>query len=226
MRVLALSGGKDSMACLHLLRDTLDCAIYVDTGKSFPETRKVIEYANTILPVFIVYTDLEGQNEREGVPADIVPINWTRFGQAMTSPKPVMIQSYVTCCYENVAYPLIMKAKELEADEIVYGQRNDEARRATSRNGDVVEGMVRLHPIEDWTRHQVLDYLATKMTVPEHFYLNHSSLDCYDCTAYDGAIEDVVSFARHRHPDFYLAYMRRKTALNQALVSALNGELK
>ncbi len=227
MRVLALSGGKDSMACLHLMRDTLDCAIYVDAGKTFPETLEMIKYAETIVPVVVLRTDRDGQNAREGMPADVVPVNWTRAGQMITGPKPVMVQSYMACCFENLALPLLQIAKELRADEIVYGQRNNDIHRATSRNGDVIEGMVRLHPIEDWTRDQVLEYLETKMSVPPHFYLiQHSSLDCYDCTAYADETRDLVSFTRRRYPEFYKAYLQRKNALNNALVEALNGENK
>jgi 3'-phosphoadenosine 5'-phosphosulfate sulfotransferase (PAPS reductase)/FAD synthetase len=223
MRVLAFSGGKDSMACLHLLRDTLDCAIFVDTGKTFPETQQMVEYASTIVPVVIVQTDQAAQNAREGIPSDVVPINWTKLGQMVTMPKPIMVQSYLSCCLENIAYPLIYKAKELKADEIVYGQRNEEKHKSTARNGDVMEGMVRIHPIEDWTREQVLDYLATKMEVPVHFHFSHSSLDCYDCTAYWGDTKDVVAFAKRRYPAFYEAYLQRLKALNFALSEELIG---
>jgi 3'-phosphoadenosine 5'-phosphosulfate sulfotransferase (PAPS reductase)/FAD synthetase len=227
MRVLAFSGGKDAMACLHLLRDTLDCAIHVDTGKSYPEAREMVAYAAKLVPMHIVQTDQQAQNEREGLPADVVPVDWTRLGQLTTTPKPVMVQSYLACHIENIIAPLFQKAYELKADEIVFGQRNDDPRKSTARNGDVIDGMTRLHPIEDWTRQQVLDYLATKMAVPAHFHMEHSSLECYDCTAYSGQTEDLIRFTRSRYPDFYLAYIRRKTALNQALVDALNeGEPK
>lgn len=226
MRVLAFSGGKDAMACLYLLRDSLDCAIFVDTGKTFPETQQMVEYAATLIPMEIVHSDREGQNAREGIPADVVPVNWTRLGQMTTTPKPVMVQSYIGCCIENVIAPLFQKARELKADEIVFGQRDDETHRSTARDGDVIDGMMRLHPIEDWTRKQVLDYLATKMEVPPHFHFSHSSLDCYDCTAYTEGMGDVVTFMRRRHPDFYDAYLKRKKALGDALVEALNGENK
>lgn len=225
MRALAFSGGKDSMACLHLLRDTLDCAIYVDTGKSYPETRKMVEYAAKLLPMHVVQTDQQEQNEREGLPADVVPVNWTRFGQMLAGPKPVMVQPYVDCCFENIGLPLVQKAQELKVNEIVYGQRNDDTIKAACRNGDVVGGIVRLHPIEDWTRQQVLDYLATRMTVPEHFYLGHSSLDCYDCTAYSGQTKDLHDYTRRKYPKFYVAYAQRKNALDRVLIEALNGEL-
>lgn len=221
--MLAFSGGKDAMACLHLTLETLDCAIYVDTGKTFPETQAMVEYASNLLPVFIVTTDREGQNEREGIPADVVPVNWTPLGQAITSPKPVKIQSYLACCIENIGMPLIQKARELKADEIVYGRRNDENHRSMARDGDMIEGMVRRHPIEDWTREQVLDYLATKMDVPPHYYFSHSSLDCYDCTAYVEDTRDVVAFTKRRYPEFYEEYLQRKELLDQALTEALKG---
>ena len=214
------------MACLHLLKATLDCAIYVDTGKSYPETQEMVRYAAGIIPVITVRTDQESQNRREGLPADVVPIDWTRLGQMVTKPKPVMIQSYLSCCFENIAYPLLAKAKEIGATEIVYGQRNDDGHRATSRNGDVIEGITRLHPIEHWTRSQVLEYLASIMEIPDHYRIKHSSLDCYDCTAYRHDSEDRISFTRRRHPDFYRSYRQRIDGVNQALTDSLNGEQK
>ena len=182
----------------------------------------MVEYASTLLPVFVVKTDREAQNAREGIPADVVPVNWTRGGQLITGPKPVMVQSYVSCCFENLSLPLLQKAKELKADEIVYGQRNSDGHRATSRNGDVIEGMVRLHPIEDWTREQVLRFLGIKMEVPPHYlHIQHSSLDCYDCTAYADETQDLVAFTKRRHPEFHKQYLERSYALDGALREAL-----
>lgn len=221
MRVLAFSGGKDSMACLHLFRETLDCAIYVDTGKAYPETWDMVRYAESLIPVIIVRTDQDAQNRRDGLPADIVPINWTRLGQSVTKPRPTMIQSYLACCFENIAYPLLAKSKEIGATEIVYGQRNDENHRATSRDGDVVEGMVRLHPIEHWTEKMVLEYLSAMMDVPKHYAIKHSSLDCYDCTAYRQDSQDRLDFTRINYPDLYQNYAHRRAQLTQSLAEAL-----
>jgi 3'-phosphoadenosine 5'-phosphosulfate sulfotransferase (PAPS reductase)/FAD synthetase len=222
MRVLAFSGGKDSMACLFLLRNTIDCALFVDTGKTYPETQAMVEFASTIVPVQIVETNQDAQNAREGIPSDIVPVNWTRLGQQMTGPKPVTVQNYMICCFENIALPLVNAAKALKADEIVYGQRENEAHRSTSKNGDRVEGMIRLHPIEGWTSQQVLRYLETQMQVPPHFYIiNHSSLDCYDCTAYATETRDLVTFTAGVYPEFYKQYLERKELLDAALTEAL-----
>lgn len=228
MRVLAFSGGKDSLACLHLMLDyewDLGGAIFIDTGKTYPETRAMVEYAAKLVPMHIVQINREEQNEKEGLPSDIVPVNWTRLGQMLTKPRPVTIQSYINCCYANISYPIIEKAKELGAHEIVYGQRNDETHKSTARHGDEVDGMIRIHPIEKWTTEDVLAYLQSKMEVPPHFYrIKHTSLDCYDCTGYADETYDLVAYTRRKHPQFYKEYLQRKETLNNALVEALNGE--
>ena len=219
MKALAFSGGKDSMACLHLLRDELDCAIYVDTAYSYPETRALVEYAAKLVPMHVV----RSTREDDAIPADVVPMDWTATGQSMTGKKSCTVQSYFDCCFKNIALPLIEKAKELGVTELVYGQRNDESRKATSRDGNVVMGMVRRHPIEDWREQDVLEYLATKMDVPEHYEIKHSSLDCYDCTAYVQDSRDRIEWMREKHPIFFAHYRTRAARLDGALKEAMHG---
>lgn len=218
---LAFSGGKDSMACLHLMREELDCAIYVDTGVTYPETQRMVEYAKTLITVHTVASDRVGQNAAHGIPSDVVPINWTTMGQAITTPKPVRIQSYIQCCWENIAEPATAKAKELCVTHLVSGQRIQEGHKSTSRNGEVVDGLTRLYPIHDWTREQVLNFIRTKMPIPNHYFIQHSSLDCYDCTAFAKESQDRVAWTRREHPEFYAAYAVRNNALLNALQEAI-----
>lgn len=220
-QILALSGGKDSMACLFLMQETLDCAIYVDTGFAYPETQAVIALAETYLPVHRVLVDREANHRLEGIPADVVPVEWTPAGQAMTTPKPYRIQPSFHCCYENLAKPLLAKAKDLGATHLVYGQRNDETMKATARNGDPIDGMIRVHPIESWSASDVLDYLKTKMEVPPHFALTHSSLDCYDCTAFQRTSQDRLAWTKEQHPDLYAAHAIKYNAVLSAVEAAL-----
>lgn len=222
MRALAFSGGKDSMACLHMLKDTIECAIYVNTGYVLPETLKMIEYAKDLVPVHIMYSKRKEQNEREGIPADVVPINWTILGQSQTGPKPIRIQSYLQCCFENIAFPLIWMAKQLGVTELVYGQRDVDSHKSMAKNGDMVDGIKRLHPIEDWSEYQVMEYLQQKMVVPAHYHLvRHSSLDCYDCTAFKQETGDKIRWMEKKHPELYKTYEIRATLLNAALKEAL-----
>ena len=93
MKVLAFSGGKDSWACLWLNKDRLDniVVVWVNTGKNYPEMLETIALAKSICPNFGEITvDRDGQNAYHGIPAEIVPVNWTRFGQKL----PIMFEFF------------------------------------------------------------------------------------------------------------------------------------
>lgn len=221
---LAFSGGKDSLACLLLHKEQLNnvTVFYVNTGKAYPETIKVIEYAKSISPNFVeIKTDQQSQNDQNGLPADVVPVNWTVFGQAQTRKKGVTVQSYFQCCFENKAAPLNDAAKQYGITHMIRGQRNCDSHKSTSKNGDVIDGIVYLHPIENWSTCDVLDFIARNMETPAHFNLGHTSLDCFDCTAYQKETKDVSSYRELNHPELHKKYLARKEQLDSALHEAL-----
>lgn len=221
---LAFSGGKDSWACLWLNKDRLKdiVVIWINSGKNYPEMLETIELAKSICPNFIeLIVDRDGQNEFHGLPSDVVPINWTRTGQDVTCKKSVQIQSYLNCCYENIAVPLNSFCKKNGITHLITGQRNDEGHKASSRNFDVIEGITRLHPIEEWTAKQVINFVAQHMELPSHFLFNHSSMDCYDCTAYATESKDRIDYMRTVHPKLYAEYSHRNNELKAALLESL-----
>lgn len=222
---LAFSGGKDSWACLWLNQDRLReiTVLWVDTGMNYPELLETIERARAMCPNFVrIPSDRRGQNERRGLPSDVIPVQWTTLGQIMSGPKPITLQPYLACCFENVALPLHEAAVRHGVTHLIRGQRNEEKHKSPSRNGTVVDdGVTYLHPIEDWTEAQVMAYLEAHMEIPEHFKLRHSSMDCHDCTAYADESADRVEFMRQHHPDLHAQYLDRmaqvKTALSEAM---------
>ena len=221
---LAFSGGKDSLACLLLNKERLSeiTVFFVNTGKMYPETQKIIDYAKSISHNFVeIETSQQVQNDQNGLPSDVVPINWTIFGQSISGKKDVTIQSYLQCCFENISAPLHNAAKEHGITHLIRGQRNDEKFKATSRDGDVIDGIVYLHPIETWTACSVLDFIARNMEIPAHFNLGHTSLDCFDCTAYQKETKDVSSYRELNHPELHKKYLARKEQLDSVLREAL-----
>ncbi|SLM46773.1 protein of unknown function [Nitrospira japonica] len=220
---LAFSGGKDSMACLHLLRDRLSFAIFVDTGFTLPETLECVTYARALVPMHVVRTDRKGQNAREGIPADVVPIDYTSFGQQFTGRKPVTIQSYRQCHFENVNKPLWDKAISLSVTHLVSGSRADEHKNAMTQAVMPFEEMTQLCPIHDWSEQDVLDYLETVMEVPAHYYAvpQSSSLDCFDCTAFVQETTEFIPWLREHYPERYAQYAIRNNALYSAIQDAL-----
>lgn len=224
MQALGFSGGKDSWACLwlheHELADTL--VMWVDTGKNAPEILDSVAKARAMCPNFLVInSDREGQNRTWGLPSDIVPVNWTKLGQTVTQKRPVLIQSYLDCCYANINWPLYQAVKQYNIKDLILGQRNDDGHRGLRQNGQEVEGVTVWHPLENWTKAQVLSYLQTKMPIPDHFHLEHTSIDCYDCTAYKKESKDKVIFLRDHHPKLYAEYAERQLQLNMAIATAV-----
>ena len=221
---LAFSGGKDSLACLLLNKERLSeiTVFWVNTGKNYPETLKLVEFAKSIAPNFIeVIVDQKGQIDHNGFPSDVVPVEWTAFGQTQTGEKPIKVQSYFQCCYENIALPMLNAAKHHEITHLIRGQRLDDDHKSTAKNGDIVEGITFLHPIEEWTAFEVLSYISKHMELPRHYNLKHTSLDCFDCTAYQKDTKDVSLWRESNHPELHKQYLDRKEKLDSAIREAL-----
>lgn len=222
---LAFSGGKDSWACLWLNADRLAemPVIWVNTGKNIPEVLATVEKARAMCPLFHEVKSDQAEQVREwGWPSDVVPVNFTRKGQSVKGKSIITVQSYLDCCLANISFPLYQKAVELGLEALIVGQRNVDSHRGARKSGDHIGTLQYLHPIEDWTDEQVLDFIGANMELPEHFALKHTSVDCYDCTAYRRETADKVAFLRARHPDLYAEYKDRADVLHYVLHQELN----
>ena len=221
---LAFSGGKDSWACLWLNRFRLAeiTVIWVNTGKNYPEMLATIELAKAMCPNFVeVIVDRDGQNAFNGLPSDVVPINWTLSGQNITHKKPVLVQSYLQCCYENIGMNLHAYCKANGIKTLIRGQRNDEGHKSSARDGFVIEGITYKQPIEKLTSEQVLSYVSRFMVLPDHFKFKHSSMDCFDCTAFASESKDRVAYAKDNHPELHAVYEDRRKSLQSALTESM-----
>jgi phosphoadenosine phosphosulfate reductase len=199
--------------------------VWIDTGKNYPEMLETIARAKALCPNFVeVLVDRVGQNAFHGIPSDVVPIGWTRLGQQFTGEKPFMIQSYLQCCFENFGMQMQAWCKANGITHLIRGQRNDEGHKSSARNGSVVDGITYLQPVEDWTEAQVIDYVSQHMQMPAHFRFKHTSMDCYDCTAFRADSKDRIAYTREHHPVLYAEYAARKAALDEALSQELAQE--
>ena len=223
MIALAFSGGKDSLACWYLSRHLNPVVLWVNTGKGYPETLEIVNEVRAEAVNFVEITsDQQKQNDIHGLPSDIVPIDFTTFGMIFTGNKPVRVQSYLGCCIDNITSPLLQKCKEIGATDLIRGQRLDDNHKSTAVDGTVVEGIKFLQPIERWTKEQVLGYvLDQRGSLPDHYSIEHSSLDCYDCTAFVEHSHDRIEWTKQRHPEMHRAYTKRMDALKLSLTPSL-----
>jgi phosphoadenosine phosphosulfate reductase len=219
---LAFSGGKDSLACWYLYREKNPIIFWANTGKSYPETIKIIEQVKADAVEFIeVKSDQEQQIKFYGYPSDVVPVDHSFEGMQFSGDKPVRVQSYLNCCWANVGQPLTEAIAKRGITHLIRGQRLDESHKSTARHGSVVNGVTYIQPIETWTKEQVLAFLRTQCQLPEHYAIDHSSLDCYDCTAYLAHSTDRVAWMKEKHPNLHEKYKINMAALKSALLPTL-----
>jgi phosphoadenosine phosphosulfate reductase len=189
MKILQFSGGKDSLACLYLLKkewDTLN-VVWVNSGAAYEETLDYMKYWRARLPNFIEVTGNQPQQiAEEGWPSDIVPINDTTFGRNFVESDRPKIQSYLNCCSNNIWYPMSDFINRAGVTHIVRGQRAADDRKSGIKNGDIIEGIKYDFPIYSWSDNHVFEFLKDEGAyIPEYYFKGEKTgRDCWDCTAY------------------------------------------
>lgn len=196
--VLQFSGGKDSLACLYLLREHWDRLIvaWVNTGAAYPETVALMERVRKMMPNFLeIQSDQPSNVVLNGPPSDIAPIRNMPQGRVYTQYDGAPIQSFLECCSVNIWQPMADAVKTLKATVIIRGQKLSDQRKSALRDGDF-DGSVRYwFPIESWSDDDVRAYLrAQDVELPAHYAYTKTSLDCWSCTAY---LDE--NFGRLRH---------------------------
>lgn len=201
------SGGKDSVACLFLLRPYWNkiTVLWVNSGNIFPETIKVIDYFKSIIPNFVeIKTDVIAFKKQFGEVSDIIISSDTEIGEISEGKKELKVISPFDCCGANLWYPSSDYYKKNGFTLVIRGQRNDERQKAPIKSGHIEDGIEYLFPIENWSSKDVLSYIHGQgFEIPEHFYFNESSLDCMNCTGFLRNTVDRKEWMKNKYPDVY-----------------------
>lgn len=184
---LQFSGGKDSLACLELLKPWWGKLLlaWTNTGDAYPETISIVNYVKWLAAGFIeIKSDVRTWINQNGWPVDLVPVRNTPFGISVTG-DAVALQPYPACCAANIWVPMHGAMKEYGVTLIIRGQRISDNRKSQVRSGCVIDGIEYLFPLEDWSASDVFEFLANcDIGVPDYYENSDTSLDCMHCTAY------------------------------------------
>jgi 3'-phosphoadenosine 5'-phosphosulfate sulfotransferase (PAPS reductase)/FAD synthetase len=184
---LQFSSGKDSAACLKLVRPWIDkvVVIWCNPGDPYAETLEYMESIRRSVPKFI---EAKGSQphfvEMCGYPADSVPFNGTFFGRA-SSGSPHKISSIGECCGANLWLPLHQATLNSGATGVLRGERFSDTHRSSIGAHGVIADIEVFCPVYDWTVDQVIKFVGSD--IPASYMRGlASSLDCRTCTAYLG----------------------------------------
>jgi phosphoadenosine phosphosulfate reductase len=218
-----LSGGKDSLVVLNLLRPFADqVTIYwLNPGNPFPATVEQMEGVRNEWPYF---KEVPGRQREviaaDGWPSDVVPARFTSFGHYVFGAQPFKVQGRLDCCWRSLMAPMIEAIMDDAMTCLIRGKREDEADKSPTRTGDVVDGIEVVYPIWDWTADDVLSFIEENgIALPESYqYANHS-LDCMDCTAWWG--DGLSKYLEAKHPPEFAEYLRRVTLIKRAVAAEM-----
>ncbi|MBK3746216.1 phosphoadenosine phosphosulfate reductase family protein [Paraburkholderia aspalathi] len=207
---LQVSGGRDSIACLYMLRPFLrQITVYwVNTGDAFPETLSIIDHVRAMAPNFIeVAGNQPAVIQQYGIPTDLLPQSSTPIG-VMAGKSSVLMQDTLSCCSRVIMAPLHQAMLSHGITLIIRGQKACDTNRAPFNSGYVENGIEYLFPIEDWSADMVDAYLLAEGAPISPFYPQlHSTPDCMTCSGWWA--DQRAGYLKANHPEKYAEYQRR-----------------
>lgn len=192
------------MACLFLLKDYWDLieVHWVNTGAAIDQTISQMELIKNIVPNF---KEIEGDQPRDlkenGSPVDVLIGKYSRMAAECDRGK-AKYQLFYECCAKNLWQPAHKALIESGATLLIRGQKESDHHKPRFKSGDVVDGLELLYPIENWSDSQVYEYLEENGIVLPHYYEDlHTSMDCWNCTAYLHENMKKIEYFRKYYPD-------------------------
>lgn len=208
---LQLSGGKDSLACLWLMKPYLDKirVYWTNHGDPFPETVELMDSIRAWVPHFVEIAGRQPEVIAEhGIPSDLVPASRTAMGLFATGAAGFLTQDRYSCCARSMMLPMHERMLADGITLIIRGQKNKDKLKSTIRSGSIENGIEFLLPVEDWSDDEVLAFLQSSgAPVPRFYQMLRSAPDCLTCSAF--LEEGAVKYVKAHHPEAFAIVQRR-----------------
>jgi len=227
---IQFSGGKDSLALLYLMRPRLkDVPVYfADSGMVYPHVATFIERTcdklGATLRIVKPPEPIEEFQKREGLPADIVPVEASIMMRPYVKAKPgPLIQASISCCARMVWEPM-QQAMAADGIKIIYRGSKARDRHVGVADGFVADGVTYRSPLWDWTDDMVFAYLrSVSAELPAHYTEVNNSFDCLYCTAFlnHQNAESRLAWTRAHYPEAWPKLAGRLGVVRKMLVQEI-----
>lgn len=184
---LQLSGGKDSVACLYLLKDYLDriTVYHLNTGDQPKETQVVMDELRKFIPNYVEVRTNSGEWIRNnGYPSDVVPTNSTMLG-VLYGKSIIRLSDRFECCYKNLMKPMHDRMTDDGITLIIRGTKKIDMPLLPIMSGGEIDGFEFYYPIEKWSHEDVYKYLK-EVGAPIHPVYDkiNDGIECIHCTGW------------------------------------------
>ena len=220
---LSVSGGKDSMAVLYLLRDYLPrvTAYHLDTGDLLPEMRQSVAHIRKMCPNFVhIQGDVGAWIDANGLPTDLLPYSAHEVG-AIAGQGNIKVTTRYHCCFNNLMRPVWERVKADGNTLLIRGTKRADLKRLPTSSGDVHDGIEIWHPIEDWSHDDVFAYLRlVGAPIPRVYSRMTNAPECARCSAWWG--EGRAAYLKEFYPSLFADYSNRLRAVTGEIMESVN----
>ncbi len=203
---MQFSGGKDSLACVHLMREHWDeiTLYHVDTGDLLPEIREIVDEVAAMVPRFVhIHTDSAHWMDQMGLPSDLVPTSSTRAGLQIGLSSQRIVDRF-DCCASNIMAPMHFRMLADGITLVIRGAKRVDFAKMPAESGPT-DGYELFLPLQEWTNDDVFAYLREVGAPICRVYENHfNAPECATCPAWWS--EKRARYLRKYHPDLNVAY--------------------
>ena len=213
---LQFSGGKDSLALVHLLRPHWDrlTLYHVDTGDLLPEVVEIVDQIEALVPRFVrIETRATDWQQQFGLPSDLVPSSCTPLGVKIGMSDRRIVDRF-ECCAFNIMVPMHDAAVRDGCTLVIRGTKRADMKRLPHENGPTGLGYDLWLPLLEWSDAEVFAYLREVGAPICRVYENGvQSPECATCPAWWS--EGRAAYLAKHHPVLSAAYQ-----IKLALVAA------
>jgi phosphoadenosine phosphosulfate reductase len=212
--LVAVSGGKDSLAVAYLLRPHWDRLTFyhVDTGDLLPEVREIVDGVEALVPRFVrIEVDSDAFHRNVGLPSDLVPTSCTNAGVTIGASTQRIVDRY-DCCASNIMAPMHHRMLADGVSLVIRGTKRADMAKLPAESGPTGGGYDLWLPIVDWSHDDVFAYLReVGAPICKVYQDKVQAPECATCPAWWN--EGRNKYLKAHHPGLHARYREKLAAV-------------